>query len=76
MISTSTDDNGLSSCGCWLLAAVFNFLIGGWSVVYLLDVFADKVIPFLGACLIGLFVAEISVPVAIVTWLLKAFGVL
>lgn len=76
MISTSTDDNGLLNCGCALLLALFNILVGGWSVVYLLNVFADKAISFLGACLIGLFVAEISVPLAIVTWLLKSFGVL
>jgi hypothetical protein len=60
----------------WLAIVLFNVLAGGWSVAYLLSIFLAKTIPFWGACLIGLFTAEITVPVAIVTWLLKAFGVL
>jgi hypothetical protein len=63
----------LVSCGCFL---IFNLAIGGISVNYLLDYFLGKTIPFLGAALIGLFAAELSVPVAIVVWLLRAFGVL
>ncbi len=63
-------------CGCYLLVVVLNFLIGGWSVNYLLLVFLEKMIPFWGAGLIGLFSGEITIPVAVVVWLLKYFGVM
>jgi hypothetical protein len=71
----NNDGNG---CGCfvWIAVLVFNVLVGGWSVAYLLEFFLGKTIPFIGAMLIGLFTAELSVPVAIVVALLRYFGVL
>jgi hypothetical protein len=69
-------NNEIATCGCYLLVFVFNVLVGGWSVSYLITTFLDKTIPFWGAMLIGLFTAEISVPVACVVWLLKLFGVM
>jgi hypothetical protein len=50
-------------------------LLGGWSVQYILDVFLSKAIPFWADVVIGLFVAEISVLVAVVTAILKYFHV-
>lgn len=70
------DSNDVVQCGCWIVIVVFNIFVGAWSVNYLLLEFLGKTIPFLGAALIGLFAGEISVPVAIVVWLLKAFGVM
>lgn len=64
------------SCGCAVLAIVFNLFVGGWSVNYLLAFFLGKTIPFIGAALIGLVAGEISVPVALVIWALRYFGVL
>lgn len=64
------------NCGCSLLLVIFNLWIGGWSVNYLLAFFLDKTIPTLGAMLIGLFTAQLSVPVAIVIALLRYFGAL
>ena len=64
------------SCGCYLMMLIFNIFVGGWSISYLLEIFASKIIPFWGSCLIGLFTAQVSVPVAIVIWLLKYFRVL
>lgn len=64
------------SCGCIILVLLFNLAIGGWSVNYLLDFFLDKDIPIIGDVLIGLFVAEFSVPVAIVIAMLQFVGVL
>jgi len=66
----------LFNCGCIILVIVFNLLIGGWSVNYLLDFFLAKTIPFIGAAVIGLFVGEISVPVAVVVWILAYCGVM
>lgn len=71
-----TDSTGtLIQCGCGALVTVFNLLAGGWSVDYLLSVFTGKVIPFGWAMLIGLFVGEASVPVAVVVAVLKHFHV-
>jgi hypothetical protein len=69
-------DNDSVKGGCYLILIIFNTIVGGWSVSYLLEIFANKIIPFWGSCLIGLFTAQVSVPVAIVVWLLKFFGVL
>lgn len=71
----SSGGAGWINCGCVLLLLAFNVFIGGWSVNYLLEFFLEKTIPFLGAAAIGLFVGELSVPVAIVVALLKHFGV-
>lgn len=72
-------DDSLSSsitCGCGILMLIFNFFIGGWSVNYLLVEFLGKNIPFWGSCLIGMFAGEISVPLAVVVWILKYFGIM
>lgn len=64
------------TCGCVALVILLNISVGGWSVDYLLKFFLDKNIPFIGDALIGLFIAEFSVPIAIVVALLRYFGVL
>jgi hypothetical protein len=51
-------------------------LAGGWSVNYLLNFFASKVIPFGWAMVIGLFAGEISIPVAVVVAILHMFHVI
>lgn len=63
------------NCGCALIIFVLNLIFGGMSVNYLLEVFANKVIPFGWAMVIGMFAGEITIPVALVTWILKHFGV-
>jgi hypothetical protein len=63
-------------CGCMILVILVNFIIGTWSVNYLLLEFLGKTIPAIGALLIGLVAGEVTIPVAIVIWLLKLFGVM
>ena len=71
------DNEGfLFNCGCALIWLIFSFLIGAWSVNYLLLEFLNKTIPVLGAGLIAFFVGEFTIPVAIVVWLLHLFRVL
>jgi len=72
----STKFDGLFQCGCAVALLVFNVFVGSWSVNYLLEFFLSKSIPFIGSALIGLFVGEISVPVAVVIAVLKYFHVL
>lgn len=71
-----SNNDSSATCGCWILVLVFNVLIGGWSVNYLLDFFLQKTIPFIGAALIGLVAGEVSVPVAIIVAILRFFGVM
>jgi hypothetical protein len=58
-----------------IVILVVNALLGAWSVNVLLGLF-DKVIPLIGAILIGLVAGEITIPLAIIVAILQAFGVL
>jgi len=57
-----------------IVVIVLNVTIGAWSVGEILSWFG-KDIPLLGDAVIGLFAAEVSVPVAIIGAILKACGV-
>lgn len=50
-----------------------NITLGAWSIIEILSWF-NKSIPLLANVLIGLFVGEISIPVAIVGYILRFFG--
>lgn len=60
--------------GCFVLILLFNITIGAWSIIEILSWFG-KSIPIFASILIGLFAGQISVPVAIVGYILKLFGV-
>lgn len=68
-------NNGLASCGCWIVVTLFNLVVGGWSVNYLLNVFATKMLPFGWATIVGMFVGEFSVPAAVIVVILRHFGI-
>ena len=57
----------------WLMLVVFNITVGAWSVYEILSWFG-KSIPTLAEICIGLFVAEISIPIAVVGAILRAYG--
>ena len=65
-------------CGCILGISIFslNAVFGEMSVNYLLVTFLQKTIPFWWGVLTGLFVGELTIPVAVVVWILKHFGIL
>lgn len=70
------DDNGSGlACGCYIVLILFNAIVGGYAVDFILNFFG-KQIPFWGSMLIGLFTAELSVPAGIIIRLLQYFGVL
>jgi len=62
-------------CGCMAVVALINLSLGAISVNYLLQTFTEKVLPFFWAMVIGLFVGELSMPAAVIVWILKKFGV-
>lgn len=54
---------------------VANVMLGAMSVNYILDIVFGKTLPWLGAAIIGLFFAEVSVPLAFLFWIVTALGV-
>lgn len=64
------------SCGTFLGIIVLNLLIGGWSVQYLCEVWLHKPISIGWATLMGLFLGEFTIPLAIVTWIAKKAGLI
>ena len=63
-----------AGCGVVLFILLLNVTIGAWSVDYILNWFSRD-IPWIGDAVIGLFVGELSIPVAIIGWILQLFGV-
>jgi len=61
-------------CGIYLFVLILNITVGTWSVIEILSWFG-KSIPLIANLIIGLFVGEFSIPVAVVGYLLKVFGV-
>ena len=57
-----------------LFIFLLNITVGAWSVMEILSWFG-KTIPFWTNALIGLFVGEFSIPVAIIGYILKICGV-
>jgi hypothetical protein len=74
---SSNDENSgtLGSCGCMIIILILNFFVGGWSVNYLLSVFSHT-IPFFWAAVIGTVAGEVSIPAAIVVYILRSFNVI
>ena len=66
----------MKKAGCLfpIILVIMNLIFGGWSVNVILSWFG-KDIPFIADGVIGLFVGEFSIPVAIIGSILKAFGV-
>ncbi len=65
----------MKKVGCGVVSAIlFNLIAGGISVNYILAWFG-KDIPMLMDVLIGLIVGEFSIPIALVGYILKLFGV-
>jgi hypothetical protein len=75
MLSNKVDGVSIN-CGCGIALLVFNLVLGGWSVNYLLDVIFEKTIPFFWAMVIGLFSGQFTVPIAIIVKILEAFNVI
>lgn len=50
------------------------FAFIGWSVDYILNWFG-KDIPFIGDFVIGIFAGSVTIPVAVVGWILQLFGI-
>jgi len=63
-----------SGCITIIIILIINVTVGAWSVMEILSWF-DKSIPFIANAAIGLFVSEVSIPIAIAGYVLRACGV-
>lgn len=59
--------------GCWTIALLFNLTLGTMAVNYLTNTLLQKDIPWYGDLLIGLFTAQVTVPLAIAVWIFNLF---
>ncbi len=66
------DSDNKSGCGCLIttIAILINLTVGTWSSYEILSWF-HKMIPMIGNVVIGLFAGEVTIPVAVVGWILK-----
>lgn len=64
------------NAGCFTVIAVLliNLSIGAWSISEILSWFG-KSISLIASAIIGLVAGEISIPIAIIGWILKICGV-
>lgn len=61
-------------CGCVIFVLLLNLIVGTWSSIEILSWF-HKSIPLIGNIVIGIFAGEVTIPVAIVGWVLRLFGI-
>lgn len=61
-------------CGTIIFIVLLNLSIGTWSVIEILSWFG-KSIPVIASMVIGLFSGQISIPIAIVGYILRLFGI-
>ena len=64
------------NAGCFTVIVILliNLSIGAWSISEILSWFG-KSIPLIASVIIGLFAGEISIPIAIIGWILRICGV-
>lgn len=59
---------------CFFTISIINIIVGAWSIIEILSWF-NKSIPLIGSAVIGLFAGEVTIPIAIVGWILRLFGI-
>lgn len=70
-----SDDDNIDAYG-HLIGLAIGVWLGAWAFQYLLQTFAHKDIPWYLDALVGLFAGAITIPVAVVVWVLKLAGAL
>lgn len=63
-------------CGCYLLVLLVNVTLGALATNYDVWVCTGKSLPVWASVLLGLFFAQLAIPVAIVFWILVTCAVI
>lgn len=61
--------------GCCLSIVLFNLFVGWWSIDFISNQVFNKNLPFIADLIIGVIAAELSVPIAVILWILRSCGV-
>ena len=70
------NDDSYAGCGCYLLVfLVLNIGLGGLSFNYCLWFVFGKDVPWYADAICGLILAEITIPVMMVCWILNLCGI-
>ena len=76
------DGSEINGCAFWVAYFLLAFFVGGWALQYDIHVWAsyfkhvEVAVPFLPCAIGGIFLANIAVPVAILTWILTIFNII
>ena len=72
--SSGTSKAGGIQCGCMLAVVALNAVVGTWSVNFLLGTFLQKTLPTFWAFIVGMFVGEFTIPVAVIVKIVSMFA--
>ena len=67
--------SGKGTCGCYLAVVAFNVTLGAWTFAYCLDTIFGRIVPWYADAVAGLFLGELTVPGAVICWIIKLCGV-
>lgn len=73
--SSSSSAAGARGCGCVAMYFVATAVLGRISVNYLLESLIGKTVPFLPAAIVGFFLGGVTIPGALVCWILRLCGI-
>lgn len=70
---SNRDRNTVGVFGCMVTVMILNVILGGVSFHYCLWSIFGKDIPWYGDAVFGLFAGEVTIPLAVVVWILRLF---
>jgi hypothetical protein len=65
----------MAKLGCFVLIVAVNLTVGSWAARYVIEFWLHKDPGFWLGALIGLFGGQVTIPAALLTWLLHAGGI-
>jgi hypothetical protein len=65
----------LSGCGCWIAVIILNLTLGAYCFSYSAHEIFGVEVPLILAVIGGLFLGELTIPVAVIVWILVSCGV-
>lgn len=74
MDNFEVDDEGCRGCGCLAAILILNLTLGAYCFAYSADVMFGAKVPFFLALVGGLFLGELTIPVAVICWILVICG--
>lgn len=73
--TSSSSGGGCGVLGCWLLIVIVNLTLGSYCFNYSLGAIWGTQLPWGLALIGGLFLGELTIPCAVICWLITLSGV-